>query len=41
MVGTQLYLGSDMMHEMRMRKAKPRLLLTQLIFNLPHPIGMV
>ena len=36
----QLYLGADMMYEMR-RKPKPTLLQTQGIFNLPHHIGMV
>ena len=30
-----------MMHEMRMRKAKPTLFPTQWIFYLPHHIGMV
>ena len=37
----QLYLGSDMIHEMRKRKPQPILLPTQRIFNIPHDIGMV
>ena len=37
----QLYHGGDMMYEMRRRKPKPTLLPTQVIFNLPHHIGMV
>ena len=36
----QLYLGSDILYEMR-RKSKPTLLLTQGIFKLPHHLGMV
>ena len=37
----QLYNGSDMMYEMRRRKLKPILLLTQGIFNLPHHMDIV
>ena len=37
----QLYLGGDMMHEMRRRLREPILLLTQGIFTLPRHIGMV
>ena len=36
----QLYLGGDVMYEMR-RMPEPALLQTQGIFNLPHHIGMV
>ena len=36
----QLVIGSDMMQEMRRRKPDYALLLTQGIFNLPHPIRM-
>ena len=36
----QLYHGGDMMYEMRRRKSEPTLLPTQVIFNLPHHIGM-
>ena len=37
----RLYLGGDIMYEMRKRKPEPTLLLTQGISNLPHFIGMV
>ena len=37
----QLYLGRDMMYEMRRRKPERTFLLTQGIFNLPHHIAMV
>ena len=37
----QLYIGSDMMYEMRRRKPEPTVLLTQRIHNIPHHIGMV
>ena len=33
----QLYLGSDMIYEMRRRMSEPTLWLTQLAFNLPTP----
>ena len=36
----QLYLGGDMMYEMRRKKPKLALLSTQVIFNLLHHIGM-
>ena len=36
----QLYHGSDMMYEMRMKNPKPTLLPTQRIFNLQHHIDM-
>ena len=37
----QLYLGSDLMHDMRRKQPEPTLLLTQWIFELPHNIGMI
>ena len=37
----RLYLGSDMMYEMRRRKPEPTLLPTEVIFILPHHTGMV
>ena len=37
----QLHHGGDMAYEMRSRKLKPTLLLTQGIFNFPYHIGMV
>ena len=37
----QLYLGSDMMYEIRRRKPEPILLPTPGILNLPHHKGMV
>ena len=36
----QIYLGSDMMYEMKRRKPEPTLLPIQGTFNLPHHIGM-
>ena len=37
----QLYLGGNMMYDMRRIKPKPTLLPTQRVFHLPHHIGMV
>ena len=37
----QLYLGGDMMYEIRMRKPEPTVLPTEGIFNLSHHIGRV
>ena len=37
----QLYLGSDMMYDMKWRKREPTLLPTQGIFNPPNDIGML
>ena len=36
----QLYLGGEMIYEMRRRKPKPTLLPSQVIFILSHHIGM-
>ena len=37
----QLHLGDNMVYEMRRRKPKHTLLLTQWIFNLPHHIDVL
>ena len=37
----QLYLGEDVIYQMRRRNLEPTRLLTEGIFNLPHHIGMV
>ena len=37
----KLYLGGNMMYEKRRRKRERTLLLTQVIFNLPHHISMI
>ena len=37
----QSYHGGDLIYEMRRRNPVPKLVLTQVIFNLPHHIGMV
>ena len=36
----QLYKGDDMMYDMRRRKPKPTISLTQGIFNVPHHTDM-